>query len=76
MKYMLFPVLASGATAAGWSDIQGILTPITSQFSMSTIVGVIAGLLGVTAAFIFLWWGVRKAFSAIMAAVRNGKAKI
>lgn len=64
-----------GATTLGWSDIQAILSPVTSQFSVQTIVAIIVGILGITTTFVFLWWGVRKAYSAIMSAVTKGKGK-
>lgn len=59
-----------------FSTIQSILTAVTSQFSVANIVAFIAGILGVTVAFIFLWWGVRKGFRAIIKATTKGKPSI
>lgn len=64
------------ATPIGFSDIQSILTAVTAQFSVSNIVAMIAGILGVTVGFVFLWWGARKGFRAIVAAATKGKPKI
>lgn len=64
-----------GATTLGWSDIASILEPVTNQFSVPTIVGIIVGILGISTAFVFMWWGVRKAYSVIMSAVTKGKGK-
>ena len=58
------------------STIQSILDTVTSQFSVSNIVAMIAGILGVTVAFVFLWWAVRKGFKAIVAAATKGKPRI
>lgn len=58
------------------TTIQSILDTVTSQFSVSNIVAMIAGILGVTVAFVFLWWAVRKGFKAIVAAATKGKPRI
>ena len=60
----------------GYDEISSILTTVTSQFSVSNIVAMIAGILGVTVAFVFLWWAVRKGFRAIVAAATKGKPRI
>lgn len=69
------PILAESSTV-GFSDIQSILTSVTTQFSVANIVAVIAGILAATTAFVFLWWGVRKAYRAIIAGTTKGKAKV
>lgn len=58
------------------TTIQSILDTVTTQFSVSNIVAMIAGILGVTVAFVFLWWAVRKGFKAIVAAATKGKPRI
>lgn len=58
------------------STIQSILDTVTTQFSVSNIVAMIAGILGVTVGFVFLWWAVRKGFKAIVAASTKGKPRI
>lgn len=60
----------SGVTS---STIMDILNAITSQFSVTQIVAMIAGILGVSMAFVFLWWGVRKGAKVVMRAVKSGK---
>ena len=66
---------AGGDAAAGVtsSTIMDILNAITSQFSVTQIVAMIAGILGVSMAFVFLWWGVRKGAKVVMRAVKSGK---
>lgn len=80
---MLIPILygaAEGAAGAAetvtTSTIMDILTAITSTFSVSQIVSMIAGLLGVSMAFVFLWWGVRKGAKIVIKAVKSGKFSI
>ena len=67
---------ATKPAPVGYSDISQILTTVTNQFSVSNIVAMIAGILGVTVGFIFLWWGVRKGFRAIVGAATKGKPKV
>lgn len=62
--------------SVGFSTIESILQAVTAQFSVANIVSFIAGILGVTVAFVFLWWGVRKGFRAIVAATTKGKPRI
>lgn len=73
------PILAAasgGSTTVSTSTIMDILTAVTSVFSVSQIVAMIAGLLGVSMTFVFLWWGVRKGSRIIIAAVKSGKFRI
>lgn len=74
----LFVVAASGAaeTTVSTTTIMDILTAITSVFSISQIVAMIAGILGVSMAFVFLWWGVRKGARVVIKAVKSGKFSI
>lgn len=67
--------LTEGANVSA-DTIMDILSAITSQFSVTTIVAMLAGILGVSVAFVFLWWGIRKGTRAIMAAVTRGKFKL
>lgn len=67
---------ASSPEPISIGTIQSILDTVTSQFSVSNIVAMIAGILGVTVAFVFLWWAVRKGFRAIVAAATKGKPRI
>lgn len=63
-------------TSVGWDAIKGIFDGITAQFSVDNIVGILGGLVAFCMAFVFLWWGVRKGFSAAMRAVKSGKFKL
>lgn len=64
------------ATPIDSTTIMGILDAVTTQFSVTNIVGMIAGILGVTVGFIFLWWGIRKGFRAIVGATTSGSPRI
>lgn len=58
------------------ATIMDILTAITEVFSITQIVAMIAGILGVSMAFVFLWWGVRKGARVVIKAVQRGKFSI
>ncbi len=73
------PIFLSGGGSADTvtsNTIMDILKAITGTFSISQIVAMIAGLLGVSMAFVFLWWGVRKGSKMVIAAVKSGKFSI
>ncbi|WP_278895559.1 hypothetical protein [Intestinimonas massiliensis (ex Afouda et al. 2020)] len=43
---------------------------------MTTIVEVLAYTAGICVTMVFVWWGVRKASRALMAAFRRGRLKL
>lgn len=72
----VFPILLSGGTSSttvSASDWAKLITDVTGQFSVSGIVEVMSTIVVAGIGFIFLWWGARKAFRALMSAVRRGK---
>lgn len=58
------------------SDWSSVITAVTSNFSVSNIVAVLASVVLAGIVFVFLWWGVRLAFRSIMGAVKNGTLSI
>lgn len=72
-----FLAVASGASSAvSSSDWSSVLTALTGQISVSTIVGVIASVIGAGIGLVFMWWGVRKLISVIMSAFRKGRLSV
>lgn len=70
-------LLTSGApTMPTPSDWSSIITAVTSNFSVSNIVAVLASVVVAGIVFVFLWWGIRLAFRSIMGAVKNGTLSI
>ena len=69
-------VLADTGTAVGWSDVSSIMSAITSQISVSSVVGVIAGALGISVGLAFVWWVARKGVRTLMSAFRKGKVSV
>ena len=68
--------LTSEATTVTSDTIMDIMSAITSTFSVTQIVGMIAGILGVSMSFVFLWWGVKKGSKVVIRAVKSGKFSI
>ena len=64
------------ATVVSAADWQSVITAMTSQISVQTVVGVLATLITAGVGLVFMWWGVRKALSSLMAAFRKGKLSI
>ena len=70
---MFLTVLLTEIETVSSSTIMDILRAITGVFSVSQIVAMVAGILGVSMTFVFLWWGVRKGGKVIIKAVKSGK---
>lgn len=71
----LVAITSQGASVTA-DTIMSILTAVTNAMSIEAIVALLAGIIAVAMAFVFLWWGVRKGFRAIMGAVTKGRLKI
>lgn len=72
-------VLASGGsafTATTASDWASVISALTAQISVQSIVGVLSTLVVSGIGLVFLWWGVRKALRSLMAAFRKGKMSL
>lgn len=69
-------VLADTGTTVGWSDVSSIISAITSQISVTSVVGVIAGALGISVGLAFVWWVARKGVRTLMSAFRKGKVSV
>lgn len=73
---MIGLLLSATPAPVSTTDIQGIMSSVTTQFSVANITTFLAYIIGASVAFVFLWWAVRKAWKAILAATTRGKAKI
>lgn len=63
----------SVVTASDWASV---ITAMTSQISVSTVVGVLATLVTAGIGLVFLWWGVRKAVGSLMGSFRSGRIRL
>lgn len=70
MPHIILLDAATPVTAADWSSV---ITAMTGQISVSTVVGVLATLMTAGIGLVFMWWGVRKAVGSLMSAFRKGR---
>lgn len=73
MMSLLAAETGGAVSAEAWSSV---MTALTGQISVSTIVGVLATLVTAGIGLVFMWWGVRKALRSLMAAFRKGKMSL
>lgn len=73
---MLVALESGGATAVTAADWASVISAMTAQISVATIVGVMATIVAACIGIVFMWWGVRKAVRALMAAFRKGKISV
>lgn len=64
-----------GASVVSSADWSSVVSAMTNQISVTTVVGVLATLVGAGIGLVFMWWGVRKAARSLMAAFRSGKLR-
>lgn len=69
-------MLTSTPAPVSTTDVQSIMTAVTNQFSIANITSFLAYIIGAVVGFVFLWWAIRKAWRAILAATTRGKAKL
>lgn len=60
-------------SSADWSSV---LSAMTAQISVESVVGVIAATVTAGIGLVFMWWGVRKLVRAVMGAFRKGKLSV
>lgn len=65
--------VSSVVTAKDWASV---ISAMTSQISVSTVVGVLATLVTAGIGLVFLWWGVRKAVGSLMGSFRSGRIRL
>ena len=73
---MLVALESGGASAVTAADWASVISAMTAQISVATIVGVMATTVAACIGIVFMWWGVRKAVRALMAAFRKGKISV
>lgn len=70
-------MIAEGAaTAVSSADWASVLSAMTGQISVSTVVAVLASTTGAAIGLVFMWWGVRKLARVLMSAFRKGKLSV
>lgn len=72
----LMPLEGPTTTVVTASDWASVISAMTSQISVSTVVGVLATLVTAGIGLVFLWWGVRKAVGSLMGSFRSGRIRL
>lgn len=73
LRYGLLAATVNTVSASDWASV---ISAMTEQISVSTVVAVVASTVGAGIGLVFMWWGVRKASRALMSAFRKGKLSI
>lgn len=75
MDKVMLALASSGSTAVTPDAWKSLLDAMTGQISVSTVVGVLASVVGGAIGLVFMWWGVRKMSRVLMGAFKSGKLK-
>lgn len=68
-------ILAAESSSIGPDAWASVLSAMTGQISVTTVIAVIASVVTAGIGLVFMWWGVRKLGRSLMAAFRSGKLK-
>lgn len=60
-------------SSSAWASV---VSALTAQISVATVVEVLAVVAGACVGLAFMWWGVRKATRALFAAFKKGKVSL
>lgn len=72
----LIPLADQPSSVVTASDWASVISAMTTQISVSTVVGVLATLVTAGIGLVFLWWGVRKAVGSLMGSFRSGRIRL
>lgn len=67
------PAPAGVVSASDWASV---ITAMTGQISVSTVVATLATLVTAGIGLVFMWWGVRKAVGSLMGSFRSGRIRL
>lgn len=67
------PAPAGAVTASDWASV---ITAMTGQISVSSVVATLATLVTAGIGLVFMWWGVRKAVGSLMGSFRSGRIRL
>lgn len=76
VSLQVIPLEGPTTTAVTASDWASVITAMTGQISVSTVVGVLATLVTAGIGLVFMWWGVRKAVGSLMGSFRSGRIRL
>lgn len=72
----LIPLEVPTSTVVTANDWASVITAMTGQISVSTVVATLATLVTAGIGLVFMWWGVRKAVGSLMGSFRSGRIRL
>lgn len=72
----LIPLEGTTTTVVTSNDWASVITAMTGQISVSTVVATLATLVTAGIGLVFMWWGVRKAVGSLMGSFRSGRIRL
>lgn len=72
----LIPLEGSTTSVVTANDWASVITAMTGQISVSTVVATLATLVTAGIGLVFMWWGVRKAVGSLMGSFRSGRIRL
>lgn len=72
----LIPLEEATSTVVTANDWASVITAMTGQISVSTVVATLATLVTAGIGLVFMWWGVRKAVGSLMGSFRSGRIRL
>lgn len=72
----MMSLMAAANTSASLETFKPVIDALQGQISVSNVVTVVAGIVGLGIAGVFMWWGLRKGWRFIMSTTLKGRGKI
>ena len=72
----LIPLEGPASTVVTANDWASVITAMTGQISVPTVVATLATLVTAGIGLVFMWWGVRKAVGSLMGSFRSGRIRL
>ena len=76
VSLQVIPLEAPTTTVVTANDWASVITAMTGQISVSTVVATLATLVTAGIGLVFMWWGVRKAVGSLMGSFRSGRIRL
>lgn len=70
------PAWAAEGTVVTASDWSSVISALTAQISVSTIIAALTTFVAAGIGIVFMWWGLRKGIRSLMAAFRKGRMSV
>lgn len=76
VSLLVIPLEGPTTTVVTANDWASVITAMTGQISVSTVVATLATLVTAGIGLVFMWWGVRKAVGSLMGSFRSGRIRL